>query len=104
MGWINCDYFYSSGDPLTSLTADLEAQYTVSNTAVYLHFTSMNSVASLYYDGSNFSSTSIPENMQLNCCLYIRNKRKLLLGFGSSNGNSKSGSTNYNDYYNTCRF
>jgi hypothetical protein len=65
MGWINCDYFYSSGDPLTSLTADLDAQYNVSNTSVYLHFTSMNSVASLYYDGTNFSSTSIPENMQL---------------------------------------
>jgi hypothetical protein len=65
LGWINCDYFYSSGDPLTSLTADLDAQYNLSNTSVYLHFTSMNSVASLYYDGTNFSSATIPENMQL---------------------------------------
>lgn len=62
LGWINCDYFYLSGDPLTTLTADLDAAYNNTNTAVYLHFSSLNSIAPLYWDGTNFSSNSIPEN------------------------------------------
>lgn len=65
LGWINCDYFYSSPDPLTTLSADLDTQYTASNTAVYLHFSSINSVAPLWQDGPYFSSylNSIPVGM-----------------------------------------
>jgi hypothetical protein len=63
MGWINCDYFYADPNPLTSLTADMSSDYNSSNTAAYLHFSSINSVASLYHSGGDFSASGIPEGM-----------------------------------------
>ena len=61
MGWINCDYFYYDSNPLTNVYCDLEAQYDYTNTACFIHFSNINSLASLYWSGTNFSSTGIPE-------------------------------------------
>lgn len=63
MGWINCDYFYNDSNPLTTVTLDLDAQYTVSSAACFLHFSTINSVASFYWDGTNFYANGLPETM-----------------------------------------
>ncbi len=45
MGWINCDYFYSSGDPLTDVEVDLPEEYNGSNTMVFVYYTDINAMA-----------------------------------------------------------
>ncbi|OIQ37144.1 MAG: hypothetical protein BM555_01225 [Crocinitomix sp. MedPE-SWsnd] len=64
LGWINCDYWWNSGQSLTSVTASLDTAYNTSNTACYLVFPNINSVAALY--GTNvsgtFSASGIPVN------------------------------------------
>ncbi|MBL7900058.1 MAG: hypothetical protein JNJ99_16070 [Crocinitomicaceae bacterium] len=62
LGWINLDYFYYSGASLTNMTVDLAADYTASNTAVFLHFSNINSVASVYNNGTDFVAYDVPEN------------------------------------------
>jgi hypothetical protein len=47
MGWINCDYFYSSGDPLTDVEVDLPEEYNGSNTMVFVYYSDINSVANM---------------------------------------------------------
>jgi|GEM_PF-3033618 len=46
--WINCDYFYNCGCPLTKVSAKLPAEYGNTNTQVFCIFKDINSVTSLY--------------------------------------------------------
>ena len=48
IGWINCDYFYSSGDPLTGVTVNLPEGYTGANSTVFIFYNTINSLATLY--------------------------------------------------------
>jgi hypothetical protein len=51
LGYINCDYFYGNGDPLTTISVVCPAQHVDSNTAVFLYFPAINSVTRLHdYD------------------------------------------------------
>ena len=68
--YINCDYFYGSGQTLTGLTVTLPSQYTHTNTRVYIYFPSINSITRVSgYGGSNiFNLTSnyrAPVGMQV---------------------------------------
>ena len=49
VGWINCDYFYSSGDPLTDVEVDLPEGYNGDNTMVFIYYNDINSVANMNY-------------------------------------------------------
>ncbi|MBK7128921.1 MAG: hypothetical protein IPM74_02920 [Crocinitomicaceae bacterium] len=62
LGWINCDYFYNNPDGTTSITIDLAADYNQTNTAVYLHFSSINSISGVYYNGADFIALGSPIN------------------------------------------
>ena len=48
IGWINCDYFYGIGDPLTGVQVELPDSFNGSNSAVFIYYSNLNSVASLY--------------------------------------------------------
>ena len=48
IGWINCDYFYGTGDPLTGVQVELTDSFDGSNSAVFIYYSNLNSVASLY--------------------------------------------------------
>jgi len=61
MGWVNCDYFWNDSNPLTTISCDLDDVYDISNTACFIHFTNINSVASLYWNGTLFNGTGVPE-------------------------------------------
>ncbi|MBL6657512.1 MAG: hypothetical protein ISR00_03415 [Flavobacteriales bacterium] len=64
IGWINCDYFYNSGDPLTQVQVVLPDTFNGDNSAVFIYYDDINSVASLSdYDtdgtfdlGANYST------------------------------------------------
>jgi hypothetical protein len=64
IGWINCDYFYNSGDPLTQVEVVLPDTFNGDNSAVFIYYDEINSVASLTdYDtdgtfdlGANYST------------------------------------------------
>lgn len=43
--YINCDYFYGSGQPLTDVSVVVPTQYVDSNTAVFIFFPTINSVS-----------------------------------------------------------
>ena len=60
--WINCDYFADTSAGRVTVTASLAADYTNANTAVYLVFKEMKSVAGMYGDISSkkFSSGKVP--------------------------------------------
>jgi len=71
VGWINCDYFYNSNDPLTQMEVILPTGFDGSNSTVMVYYDNLNSVATLYdstpYDGTfdlgvNYSS---PVNMMV---------------------------------------
>ena len=47
IGWINCDYFYNSADPLTQVEVVLPDTFNGDNSAVFIYYTDINSVASL---------------------------------------------------------
>lgn len=47
--YINCDYFYGSGQPLTDVQVVVPAQHVDSNTAVFMYFPTINSVARMYH-------------------------------------------------------
>lgn len=47
IGWINCDYFYNSGDPLTQVEVVLPDTFNGDNSAVFIYYDDINSVASL---------------------------------------------------------
>ena len=48
IGWINCDYFYGTGDPLTGVQVELPDTFNGSNSAVFIYYSNLNSVASLW--------------------------------------------------------
>lgn len=48
IGWINCDYFYNSSDPLTGVQVELPDSFNGNNSAVFIYYNTINSVASLY--------------------------------------------------------
>ena len=48
IGWINCDIFYGTGDPLTGVQVELPDSFNGSNSAVFIYYSNLNSVASLY--------------------------------------------------------
>lgn len=64
LGWINCDYFWNNPNPQTTVSVNLPDDHVYTNTAVYLHFSTINSVAFLYYNGTSFSISNIPEGVQ----------------------------------------
>lgn len=47
IGWINCDYFYNSADPLTQVEVVLPDTFNGDNSAVFIYYSDINSVASL---------------------------------------------------------
>ena len=47
IGWINCDYFYNSTDPLTQVEVVLPDTFNGNNSAVFIYYSDINSVASL---------------------------------------------------------
>jgi hypothetical protein len=70
IGWINCDYFYNSGDPLTEVNVILPDDYNGSNSIVFIYYSNINSVANMHdYDNdSNFdlgSGYSTPVGMDV---------------------------------------
>jgi hypothetical protein len=70
IGWINCDYFYNSGDPLTEVNVVLPDGYNGSNSIVFIYYSNINSVANMHdYDNdSNFdlgSGYSTPIGMDV---------------------------------------
>ena len=56
IGWINCDYFYNSADPLTGVIVVLPDDYNGTNSIVFIYYSDINSVANMHdYDNdSNF--------------------------------------------------
>ena len=48
IGWINCDYFYNTGDSLTEVQVELPNGYDGNNTQVFIYYNSINSLAGLY--------------------------------------------------------
>ncbi len=70
-GWINCDYFTRdiyAGVPTTSVTMNVPSGYDKTNTKVYIVFTTINSVVSVYsYSSGAFSllgGYEVPIGMQ----------------------------------------
>lgn len=47
MGWINCDYFYNSPDPLTQVEVNLPDTFNGENCQVFIFYETINSLASL---------------------------------------------------------
>lgn len=55
-GWINCDYFLrSTYSPLTDLTINVPSGYDDNNTKVYVVFSTINSVAGVWYNNGAFT-------------------------------------------------
>ena len=60
--WINCDYFYSVPGAKTGLTLTLDEDFNNSNTLFFIHFNTIQSVMTGYFDGNNFvTAGQIPE-------------------------------------------
>jgi hypothetical protein len=64
LGWINCDYFWNSGQTLTTITAITDTVHNYSNTAGFLVFPNINSVAGLYQGNTagTFTASNFPVN------------------------------------------
>lgn len=67
LGWINCDYFWNTGQSQTTITASLDTMFNSSNTACFLVFSSINSVLSMYSSNvaGNFTTSNIPINQSV---------------------------------------
>ena len=70
IGWINCDYFYNSADPLTQVEVVLPDTFSGDNSAVFIYYSDINSVASLSdYDADGTfdlgASYSTPVGMEV---------------------------------------
>lgn len=61
LGWINCDYFYGTTSPLTNISVTPDDQFDYTNTAVFIHFSDINSILQAYDDGTAFVALNIPE-------------------------------------------
>lgn len=61
LGWINCDYFWNNPNPSTTVSIITPEDYDYSNTAVFLHFSTINSIMGCYWDGTDsFDAANIP--------------------------------------------
>lgn len=58
LGWINCDYFYGGGGPLTAMQVTCPTGYTAANTMVWLVFPEVNSLTGLYGTDNVFATGS----------------------------------------------
>ncbi len=68
LGWINCDFLYLPTGNTSGLDVVTPSDFTGANTEIYLHFSTINSVAEMEYSGSNLFEThynGIPVGMQL---------------------------------------
>lgn len=68
LGWINCDFLYLPSGNTYGLDVVTSSDFTNANTRIYLHFSSINSVAEMGYSGNNLFETyydGIPVGMQL---------------------------------------
>jgi len=68
LGWINCDYFYADPSPKTTVSVVPNGAHDETNTTVYIHISSINSVAPLWWDAADSFdsySNSIPEGMNI---------------------------------------
>ena len=62
LGWINCDYFYGDPNPMTDLSIIPNSGHDETNTMVWIHVASANSVAPTWWDMTDsFDFNSIPE-------------------------------------------
>lgn len=57
LNWINCDYFYGSGEPLTAVQVTCPPTFTASNTMVWLVFPTLNSLTNLSSGSGSVFST-----------------------------------------------
>lgn len=64
LGWINCDYWWNTGQTQTTVTANMDTVYNFTNTACYLVFPNINSVVSMYNFSTpgQFTTSNIPIN------------------------------------------
>lgn len=69
LNWINCDYFYGGGEPLTAVQVTCPAPFDISNTLVWLIFPDLNSIANLSSGSGNTFSTGsgyeVPNGMNV---------------------------------------
>lgn len=56
LAWINCDYFYGSGLPLTAVQATTPEGFDHTNTCIWLVFPDLNAVTNLYGQGNAFGT------------------------------------------------
>lgn len=70
LGWINCDYFYGSPDPLSTISITLPTGYDYTNSYVFVHFSSINSVGNANWDFNSaftFQNTPIGTQVTIVC-------------------------------------
>lgn len=67
LGWINCDYFWNTGQSQTTITASLDTMFNSSNTACFLVFSNINSVLNMYASSTAgiFTTNNIPINQSV---------------------------------------
>ena len=65
LGWINCDYFYNDPNPLTSLTVTPNNRHDNTNTQVWLHIATANSLMGTGWNGTSFITSNIPETISV---------------------------------------
>lgn len=68
MGWINCDYFYDSPDPLTSITFESDDD-DLTNVMKFLYFPDIKSVMQIY----ETSGTNIPIGSTVKVLCFAQN-------------------------------
>jgi hypothetical protein len=84
--WINCDYFFdTTGINRVQVGANLAPQYTNANTSVYLVFSSMRSVLSMYGNAATkkFISGKVPVGQQAKLIVLSKQGNDYFLGFES---------------------
>ena len=63
IGWINCDYFYNTGAPLTGVQVELPSGYDGSNSQCFIYYNSINSLAGLH-DGDQDGVFNLPNGYE----------------------------------------
>lgn len=75
LGWINCDYWWNTGQPLTTIQANIvddSETHDNTNTTCFLVFPQINSVIQMYNTAvpTQFESLNIPINQPVTfCCI-----------------------------------
>jgi hypothetical protein len=64
LGWINCDYWWNTGQTQTFVTAVMDTSYNYTNTACYLVLSNINAVVPMYNisTAGEFETSNIPIN------------------------------------------